>query len=343
MYFFSYSFDDFIEKIREIVVKDMVSVLLIINTTEVLLSHVRLGYACLNMTLGKQGGFRSMIKRTWLEKGLPHASKLSLENVKILKGIVEWNSNNGFEVYRMTSDLFPWASEYELESLQDWNEIAKILEEVGQIAKASNQRLTFHPGQFNCLTSPHENVILNCIKDLTIHGKVMDYLGMPRSPEALINIHAGGAHGDRASAADRFCMNFERLPDSVKSRLTVENDDKESLFSTLDLYNMIHSRTGIPIVHDFHHAKFRKSDGMCEEEELRLASTTWKNGVRQLTHYSESASIREGKDVIPQAHSEYIDGPIPDYGLSFDCDIEAKAKELAVIQYTLKSKIKIAS
>ncbi len=307
------------------------------------MSQVRFGYACLNMTLGKQGGFRSMIKRTWLEKGMPHASKLGLENVKILQGIVEWNAKNGFEVYRMTSDLFPWSSEYDIEALQDWNEIQEILKNVGEIAKKSNQRLTFHPGQFNCLTSPHENVILNCIKDLTIHGKVMDYIGLPRTPDALINIHAGGAHGDRVAAAERFCKNFERLPDSVRSRLTVENDDKESLFSTLDLYEMIHKRVGVPIVHDFHHAKFRKSDGMNEEEELRLAATTWGNGVRQLTHYSESASVRECKDVIPQAHSEYVDGPIPDYGLSFDCDIEAKAKELAVIGYIEKMKIKIAS
>ena len=284
-----------------------------------------------------------MIKRTWLEKGMSHASKLSLENVKILKGIVEWNTNNGFEVYRMTSSLFPWASEYEIEKLHDWQEISDILLSVGDIARKSNQRLTFHPGQFNCLTSPHENVIVNCIKDLSIHGKTMDYMGLPRTPDALINIHAGGAHGDRVSAAERFCKNFERLPDSVKTRLTIENDDKESLFSTLDLYEMIHKRVGIPIVHDFHHAKFRKSEGMCEEEELRLAAMTWPAGVRQLTHYSESASIREGKDVIPQAHSDYVDGPIPDYGLSFDCDIEAKAKELAVIQYTSKTSIKIAS
>ncbi len=295
------------------------------------MSNVRYGYACLNMTLGKQGGFRSMIKRTWLEKGLPHASKLSLENVKILRGIVEWNSKNGFEVYRMTSDLFPWASEYEMESLPDWREINDVLVDVGNIAKRTNQRLTFHPGQFNCLTSPHEHVVLNCVKDLTIHGKIMDYIGLSRSPDALINIHAGGAHGDRVSAAERFCKNFELLPDSVKTRLTVENDDKESLFSTRDLYEMIHTRVGIPIVHDFHHAKFRKSADMNEEEELRLAASTWKNGIRQLTHYSESASLREGKDVIPQAHSEYVDGPVSNYGLTFDCDIEAKAKELAVI------------
>ena len=108
--------------------------------------------------------------------------------------------------------------------------------------------------------------------------------------------------------------------------------DKASLFSTLDLYEMVYKRTGIPIVYDFHHARFRPSDGLTQEGEVKLAAKTWPDGIRQLTHYSESASEKEGKDVIPQAHSEYVDGPIRNYGLSFDCDIEAKAKELAVLK-----------
>jgi UV DNA damage endonuclease len=307
------------------------------------MSNIRFGYACLNMTLGKRGGFRSMIKRTWQDKGITYASKLGVENADILKGIIEWNANNGFEVYRMTSDLFPWASEYQLEDMPQWKQIVETLEIASAIANRSNQRLSFHPGQFNCLTSPHENVIVNCIRDLSIHGKIMDVMGLPRTPHALINIHLGGAHGDRIAAADRFCKNFERLPESVKTRLTIENDDKESLFSTLDLYEMVHKKIGIPIVYDFHHAKFRKSDGLSEEGELRLAATTWPVGVRQLTHYSESASIREGKDVIPQAHSDYVDGPVNHYGLEFDCDIEAKAKELAVLELKKNLNDKIAA
>ena len=57
--------------------------------------------------------------------------------------------------------------------------------------------------------------------------------------------------GDRL--LDRFCKNFERLPESVQSRLTVENDDKASMYSVKDLYEGIHKRIGIPIVFDYHH------------------------------------------------------------------------------------------
>ena len=51
---------------------------------------------------------------------------------------------------------------------------------------------------------------------------------------------------------DRFCKNFENLSPSVQGRLTVENDDKESMYSVKDLM-YIHERIGIPIVFDYHH------------------------------------------------------------------------------------------
>ena len=73
---------------------------------------IQFGYACLNVTLGKSGGFRSMIKRTFAQKGLQHASRLTLENTEILRGIIQWNNDHGIKVYRMTSNLAPWASEY---------------------------------------------------------------------------------------------------------------------------------------------------------------------------------------------------------------------------------------
>ncbi len=291
----------------------------------------RLGYACLNMTLGKEGGFRSMIKKTWMEKGLEHASRLGVDNSVTLCRIIEWNNRFGVKVYRMSSDMFPWASEYRFEDLPDWLEIRSNLERAGKLARDGGQRLSFHPGQFNCLTSNSEKVIENCIRDLAIHGVLMDVIGMPRSPGAKINIHLGGSFGDRESAMDRWCSNWGRIPASVQSRLTIENDDKANLFSVSDIHRGIYSRLGVPIVMDFHHAKFRRSEGMSERDEFLMAASTWPEGIRPVTHYSESAT-KEGKDVNPTAHSDLVYDEIPDYGLEFDCVIEAKAKELAVFK-----------
>ena len=292
---------------------------------------IRFGYACLNMTLGpKKGGFRSMIKRTFAEKGLQHASRLTLENVETLCGIIQWNNHHKIEVYRMTSDLAPWASEYEFEQLPDWHEIRAGLEQAGKLAAAGGQRLSFHPGQFNCLTSPREHVIKNCIRDLKIHGDIMDAIGLPNSPAAKINIHLGGAFGEKDESMDRWCKNFERVPANVKQRLTIENDDKANCYSVVDLHK-VWKRTGAPIVFDYHHQKFCNG-GLSERDALHLAASTWPVGVRPCTHYSESANRREGRDVSLTAHSNFVDGPVDPHGLEIDCVVEAKAKELAVIQ-----------
>ena len=91
---------------------------------------LQLGYACINMTLQQQQKIqcnRGMIKRTFMAKGLPYASELALINVKGLKRVIEWNNANGIKVYRMTSCLFPWFSEYDMFDLPDIDQIADVI------------------------------------------------------------------------------------------------------------------------------------------------------------------------------------------------------------------------
>jgi UV DNA damage endonuclease len=131
---------------------------------------------------------------------------------------------------------------------------------------------------------------------------------------------------------DRFCENFKRLSNSVRSRLTVENDDKASMYSVKDLM-YIHKKIGIPIVFDYHHHQFCTGD-MTEQEALQLASTTWPKGIRPIVHYSESKALHENDNKQkPQAHSEYINALPNNYGLDVDCMVESKAKELAILPF----------
>tara|TARA_B100000519_G_scaffold193133_1_gene195349 strand:+ start:643 stop:1563 length:921 start_codon:yes stop_codon:yes gene_type:complete len=295
-----------------------------------------MGYACINMELSNSKPRvttnRSMIKRTFTEKGLPYASELTLENCKDLLTILKWNNDNGFKFFRMSSDMIPWASEYNICDLPDYEKIKSVLKECGDFATNNNMRLTTHPGPFNVLTSPHPHVVDNCIKDLSIHGEVMDMMGLSRTPYNKINIHIGGAYGDKVSAMKRFCENFHRLPNSVKSRLTVENDDKASMYSVVDLYEGVYKVIGIPIVFDYHHHAFC-TGGLSEEDALEVAISTWVDVV-PVVHYSESRQ-REQEDpkIRPQAHSDYVIDYIDTYGNEVDIMVEAKAKELAVIKY----------
>ena len=297
----------------------------------------QLGYACINMTLSSQKPKvytgRSMIKKTFMAKGLPYASELGLDNCKDLLTIIKWNNENGFKFFRITSNLFPWSSEYKLSDLPDYDEIKSILSEVGHYVKDNNMRITSHPGPFNVLTSPHEHVVENCVNDLSIHGEVFDLIGLSRTPYNKINIHIGGAYGDKVSAMERFCKNFERLPESVKSRLTVENDDKATMYSVNDLYEGVYRVIGIPIVFDYHHHRFC-TGGLSEQEALELAISTWDVGIVPVVHYSESRNIEQKDDSIrPQAHSDYVYDYINTYGNQVDIMVEAKAKEQAVIRY----------
>lgn len=294
---------------------------------------VNYGYCCINLTLDKQGikiG-RGMIKRTFQAKGIEYAGELAESNVRDMVEIIKWNNQHGIKMYRMSSNLFPWMSEYEFSDLPNWPKIKNLLKGAGTLAMKYGQRITFHPGQFNILTSEREDVVLKTLKELRQHGEIMDAMGLPRTHEAPINIHAGGTYGDKPSAIKRFITNFHRLDECVKSRLVLENDDKPAQYGVEDLYEIWQSCV-TPITFDYHHHRCY-NDPMPEREALELAATTWPKGIRQLCHYSSAKKLYEDASVIMRAHADYVYEPIEDYGMELDIEIEAKAKELAVQKY----------
>ena len=300
---------------------------------------MNLGYACINMTLGSQKPKvttnRTMIKKTFHEKGIEYASELALQNVRDLFTILQWNNRKGIKLFRVSSDIFPWASEYGIENLPHYKRIETVLQACGNYAKQNGIRVNAHPGPFNVLVSPRENVVQNTITDLEIHGKMFDMMGLESSPYNNLNIHCNGVYGDKKSAMDRFCTNFERLSDAVKSRLTIENDDKASMYSVKDLM-YIHERIGIPIVFDYHHHQFC-TGGLSEQEALELAMTSWPEGITPEVHYSESKALHEENSKLkPQAHSDYIKELPNLYGNVVDVMVEAKAKELAILPFINK-------
>ena len=297
-----------------------------------------IGYACINTELNslpKNNRIttnRTMIKKTFDAKGVKYASELSLSNVEDLLQIVKWNEENNIKFFRMSSEMFPWASHYNIDDMPDIDEISKKLKEVGDYAKQHNHRLTFHPGPFNKLASPKENVVKNTITDLEIHGKIMDLMELPRTHWAKINIHVGAAYGDKPTALATFCRNVEKLSPAVRTRLTVENDDKASLYSTKELYEGVYKQTNIPIVFDYHHHKFC-TGGQTEKEALELACSTW-GGVVPVVHYSESAREEQNDlSIKEQKHSNLVYNKINTYNNNINIMIEAKSKELAVLKY----------
>ena len=297
---------------------------------------MKIGYACINSTLQAAGGIttnRGMRQKTFNEKGLNYVSELALQNCRDLVTIVKWNEEMGIKLFRMSSDLFPWMTLYDFTDLPDYDKIANLLKGVGVLAKKYNHRLTFHPSHFNALGSPNPKVVEKTIKELNKHSDIMDLMGLSVTHYNKINIHVGGAYGDKQSALDRWCNNFDKLSDNTKLRLTIENDDKANMYSVVELVEGISKRTGVPVVFDYYHHKFC-TGGLTEQEALELAASTWPEGIVPCTHYSESRRKEHlDESIKAQAHSDLINGPIETYGNNIDVVVEAKHKELAVLNY----------
>jgi UV DNA damage endonuclease len=295
------------------------------------------GYCCINMTLSEQKERvttnRGMVKKTFLERGLDYVSELALQNVKDLKTILEWNRSNSIRMYRMSSDMFPWCSEYEISELKDYKEISEILKECGDFAKSVDQRITFHPSPYGVLASERPDVVVKAIKELSQHGEIMDLMGLDRSVYYPINIHINTTKPDKESAAIRFCENFLLLPESVKSRLVVEVDDKKSQYTSLDLARMVHKNIHIPVTFDYLHNICNPPEALCEEASLKVCLSTWPNGIPAITHYSDSKKMFEDSSAKEVAHSDWIYRKIKTYGLNFSIEFEVKMKEKALLKY----------
>ncbi len=295
-----------------------------------------IGYCCINVSLNentpnkdKISVNRGMVKRTFETKGLEYVSELALKNIYDFRKILEWNLKNKIFVYRMSSDMFPCLGFYKIKDLPNYEKISQNLKECGKFSMENSIRLSFHPSHFCILASEKETVVENAIDELNKHAEIMDIMGLEQSTLYPINIHVGTTKPSLELASVKFCNNFLRLSESCKKRLTIENDDSVNQFSVKMLYDLVHKAIGIPIVFDQHHFNYGPKDQSMEEA-LKLSLSTWK--TKPLTHMSSSRKLEDINSVVT-AHADYIYEKIETFGFEFDIEIEAKAKDLAVLKY----------
>ena len=295
-----------------------------------------IGYCCIPMgcNVGKKKKEhitvnRGMVRKTFDAKGLPYVSELVIENLKDTLKVLDYNLSVDIYIYRLSSDSFPWMSEYEFSDLPNFNVIQNLMTKIGDKIKSNNIRCSYHPGPFNVLASENPSVVEKTIKELNKHAELMDMMGLDQTTLYPINIHINTTQPTREQAAQRFVDRFPLLSESCKKRLTLENDDSPNQYSVKILHDLVHTKIGIPIVFDQHHFNYGPQDQTMEEA-LRLAHSTW--STRVMTHMSSPKTLEDnsGKQT---AHADYIYEEIKTFGLDFDTEIEAKAKDLAVIKY----------
>ena len=300
---------------------------------------MNIGYACINTELRKQNIFagRTCRKDKFEKLGLQYVGELGMQNLRDLFQIVQWNERNGIKFYRIGSDIFPWSSEYEYSDLPQYSQACILLKAIGDYVTKHGQRLTFHPGPFNILGSSNPDVVKRTMIDLRHHSEIFDLMGFKPSVYNKINIHVGAAYKDKFAVLDRWGENYEKLDNNTKKRITVENDDKASLYTTAELHKHLYSKVGVPIVFDFHHHDCNPGE-YSHLESLDLAVSTWPEGIKPIVHFSSPRKIEDPKSKI-QAHADYIYKGIDTFGHDVDIMLEAKMKEKALLEYRKKYSI----
>ncbi len=270
-------------------------------------------------------------------------------SVEYLNGLFDWLAEAGIRMYRMSSDVAPYVTHPDLPHFhRQIEEAADDLAALGARARAIDLRLSLHPSQYIVLNSPDERIAAASIRDFVAQTAILDALGA--GPDAKVVTHVGGVYGERAAAIDRWVVRYQSLPEAVRRRLVLEND--EISYPVTDTL-AIHERTGVPLVFDILHHRVNDPAGMPPAEACRRCLATWPPGQTPKVHYSSQRTaprevtrrnrltgVRASSTQPAKAgqHDDWID---PDDFLAFlsatapdrfDIMLEAKQKDLAVLR-----------
>ncbi|WP_245496722.1 UV DNA damage repair endonuclease UvsE [Lichenibacterium ramalinae] len=275
----------------------------------------------------------------------PHL-RVSLEYLDAIFGYL---GRHGIDMYRMSSDLAPYATHPDMPQFHTMvRDSAADLAAVGARARAQGLRLSFHPSQYIVLNSPDPELVRKSTADLLSQAEMLDLMEL--GPEAVMVIHVGGTYGDREASNARWVETFHGLPEPVRRRLVLEHDDIR--FSASDVL-WIHQHTGVRLIFDHQHFLCLNPDRLDMGETVRRILDTWPEDVRPKIHFSSPRTeLRELKrkdrktrkvktvHVAPiwTGHADYVH-PFEFMGFmrsltdrEFDVMIEAKAKDLALIR-----------
>lgn len=292
---------------------------------------VRLGYACINLSLQQEkGGPRlkgltaKRLSTMEPKERRPHLYAVARNNLKTLEAVLHWNQAHGIQLFRITSELIPLAT-HPVAAEWNWEEdLATEFAACARLARETGARLTMHPGQYTVLNAKDPAVVERAVEDLVYHTRCLELL--ETGPESGLVLHVGGAYGDKEAAADRFVAHFGELPPNVAGRLWVENDD--TTWDTAEAL-AVAQRVGRPMVFDIHHHRVLREDDWLPW--LKQVLPTWGN-VRPKLHYS---SPKDG--LRSRSHADGIDAD--DFahflrrieGLEVDVMLECKSKDAALL------------
>lgn len=295
---------------------------------------IRLGYVSHALSLWDCSPAKTLTFTRW-KKLDEQARKDQLlyvteQNLKHTLRMIHYNISLEIFLYRFSSSIVPLATHPDVR----WDyrtPFQEVLTEIGSLVKKHKLRTSFHPNQFTLFTSDKPHITINAVGDMTYHYQLLEAMGL--ADEAIINIHVGGAYGNKQTAITRFHSNLKKLPSTIKKRMTLENDDKTyTATETLAICQKEH----IPLMFDYHHFIANKDEDECIEDLLPNIFKTWAwIGLKPKIHVSSPKSASEFR-----SHSDYVDAEfllplvkvLKEIDMDIDFMIEAKQKDKAALK-----------
>lgn len=284
---------------------------------------MKIGYPCINRTLGCSGAKTFRLKNYSLDR----LDEVVNSNLSCLETMLRFNVRNGLSFFRITSDLVPFASHPAVRT--DWQErYASSFQRIGEFIREQAIRVGMHPGQYTLLNARDLRIVRNAISDLQYHCDILDLMGLDRS--AKVQIHVGGVYGDREASMQRFAAVVERLPDVIRRRLVIENDERS--YPLADCLT-ISRHVRCPIVFDaYHHCLLNRSESLAEA--LSSAAATWQDsdGLPMVDYSSPLPGGRFGRHADTLDASDFVEFLAASRPYDFDLMLEIKDKEISALR-----------
>lgn len=290
---------------------------------------MNLSLCCISNILAEQGHkFRTMTFKSFSSKerseSLEKLSEIIINNFNTAEKIVRHCKENKIQGYRLSSDLCPVIKHPDvmlaLEDLPNYNEINKSIKDLSLAIKETEIRVSAHPSEYITLTSDDDVKVQHSLIDLELHAEIFDRLELSKSYYNPLNIHIR-KEGDAKDLSDTFIKNFERLSESVKSRLVLENNDTGNTWTVNNLKKYIFEPYGIPVTFDNLHHKMLNHD-VSQRDAFFEAYSTW--NCTPIFHYSE------GKNGT-RAHRDMGEDLPINYDKDVLFDVELKGKDYAIL------------
>jgi UV DNA damage endonuclease len=248
------------------------------------------------------------------------------QNVDCLEETIAYNVAYDLLFFRISSSLIPFAS-HPICTF-DWRSaFGERLEAIGTTIRQYDMRISLHPGQYTLLNSPKEDTYHSSVAELVYHEQLLNALGLDHTHK--IQIHVGGVYGNKAGSMARFVERYAALPEGVKARLVIENDERQySVRDCLRLYEAV----GTPVIIDnLHHAL--NSEGASFGAMFHAAADTWAGqGAPMVDYSSQAAGARIGTHAETLDEAEFADFLAQLGGTDCDVMLEIKDKEVSALK-----------